>query len=326
MLNKIFSIKYDEADCRTVLTILGIKIKMAGKELKENKFQEFKDAGGKITDAPQADGPLRITQLANYQLMKEVDAYCRKNGLKLWLTFGTLLGAVRHGGFIPWDDDIDVEMTREDYHKLIDLLNAETNLDFYTEMIHTPKDCNIFLKIRHKKIPDIFIDITPIDETGEVLTKTERLKLSNKIKRFRRTMNPQILKYTKTGDETKALEYIKSKAEEFFRFSQKKKIENSDIVWGIDFQHKVNDYLVYSNSTYFPLKEIKFEDSTFYCPNDIDTFLTEMYGNYMSWPKKLYAHHFRFQKDKTLRDYYSDETFEELQKFLNKTEEELNKI
>lgn len=326
MLKNIFSITYDEADCRTVVRFLGLKLKIAGKELKDNKFQDFKDAGGKITEAPQADGPLRITQLANYQLMKEVDAYCRKHGLKLWLTFGTLLGAVRHGGFIPWDDDIDVEMTREDYNKLIQFINADTGLDFYAEMIHTPKDCNIFLKIRHKKIPGIFIDITPIDETGEQLTKKQRLNLSNKIKRFRRTMNAQILKFIKTGDETKALEYIRAKEEELFKFSQKPKIENSDIVWGIDFQHKVNAYLVYSHSTYFPLKEIKFEDSMFYCPNDLDTFLTEMYGNYMAWPRKLYAHHFRFQKDKTLKDYYGEETFEELKKFLNKTEEELINI
>jgi len=326
LLKNIFSITYDEADCRTVVRFLGLKLKIAGKELKDNKFQDFKDAGGKITEAPQADGPLRITQLANYQLMKEADAYCRKHGLKLWLTFGTLLGAVRHGGFIPWDDDIDVEMTREDYNKLIQLINADTGLDFYAEMIHTPKDCNIFLKIRHKKIPGIFIDITPIDETGEQLTKKQRLNLSNKIKRFRRKMNRQILKFTKTGDEAKALEYIRAKEEEFFKFSKKSKIENSDIVWGIDFQHKVNAYLVYSHSTYFPLKEIKFEDSMFYCPNDLDTFLTEMYGNYMNWPRKLYAHHFRFQKDKTLKDYYGDETFEELQKFLNKDAEELSKI
>lgn len=131
MLKDIFSITYDKDDCRTVVRFLGIKIKFAGKELKDNKFQDFKDAGGKITDAPQADGPLRITQLANYQLMKKVDAYCREHDLKLWLTFGTLLGAVRHGGFIPWDDDIDVEMTRADYQKLIELLNADyEKLDF----------------------------------------------------------------------------------------------------------------------------------------------------------------------------------------------------
>ncbi|MCM1010465.1 MAG: LicD family protein [Fusobacterium sp.] len=211
MLKNIFSVTYDEADCRTVVRLLGLKIKMAGKELKDNKFQDFKDAGGKITDAPKADGPLRITQLANYQLLKEVDAYCRKHGLKLWLSFGTLLGAVRHGGFIPWDDDIDVEMLREDYEKLIELINSD-DLDFYTEMVHPPKDTNVFLKIRHKKIAGLFMDIFPVDTLNTQLTEQERLQLSAKIKSYRAKMNKKILQLIKSGETQKLFEYINSKS------------------------------------------------------------------------------------------------------------------
>lgn len=97
-------------------------------------------------------------------------------------------------------------------------------------------------------------------------------------------------------------------------------------MYGMEFHHITHPYVTYPYSTYFPLKEIKFEDTTFYCPNETEHYLTELYGNYMAWPKKLYTHHFRFSKDKTLTDYYGKEQFEELKKFLNRNQEELEKI
>ena len=324
--SKIFSIRFDEVTRRTIITLLGFKIRLAGKALKNNKFQEFKDAGGDISEAPKADGLYRILQLANFEILKKVDKICKDNNLNLWLTFGTLLGAVRHKGFIPWDDDIDVEMPRDDYNKLIEILKADTDSDLHAELVHGKKDVNIFLKIRHKHIPHIFIDITPIDYTNKRLSKKGRLSLSNKIKFFRRLMNLKIRFYIKNNNEKDLLNYINKKSEKFFKFISTQNIENSDVVWGIDFQHKMNAYLVYNYSTYFPLKEIDFEGYTFKCPNDIDTFLTEMYGNYMSWPSKLYAHHSAFSKNQTLRGYFGDNGVEYLTKFINMTEDELGKI
>lgn len=313
MLDKIFSIRYDKDDCRTVISFLGIKIKIAGKELKDNKFQKYKDMGGDITKAPKADGIARIIQLANFQLLKEVDTFCRQHDLKLWLTFGTLLGAVRHGGFIPWDDDIDVEMMREDYDKLTQLLKTTPDLDFYPEFIHSKKDCNIFLKIKHKKIDGIFVDIFPLDELGDTLSDNQRIALSSKMKRFRHSLNNKISKLIKSGKEEELLKFIEDKRKTFLKGHK----ENSDYVWGLDFEHKRHKYLIFPQSTYFPLKKIKFEDTEFYCPNKTEEFLSEVFGDYMSWPSKLYAHHLRFSKDKTLKSYYGEKTYTDLQNFLN---------
>ena len=58
-------------------------------------------------------------------VLDEIDRICKENNLKYSLAYGTLLGAVRHKGYIPWDDDIDICMLREDYEKLIAILKDE---------------------------------------------------------------------------------------------------------------------------------------------------------------------------------------------------------
>ena len=93
----------------------------------------------------------RTLQLAELTILDELDRICKKHGLKYFLTAGTLLGAVRHKGFIPWDDDIDVAMPRDDYERLSKICTDEEELSqgfFYqsekTEKLHT----FFFAKIR----------------------------------------------------------------------------------------------------------------------------------------------------------------------------------
>ncbi|KAA4960354.1 LicD family protein, partial [Bacteroides fragilis] len=63
---------------------------------------------------------LKVIQL---NILKDVDAFCRENNITYYLTYGTLLGAVRHQGYIPWDDDIDIAMPRKDYEKFLSNYN-----------------------------------------------------------------------------------------------------------------------------------------------------------------------------------------------------------
>ncbi|MBQ6522800.1 MAG: LicD family protein, partial [Atopobiaceae bacterium] len=69
-----------------------------------------------------ATGSMRLYQLASAQLLHEFDAICQREGIAYWMVSGTLLGAVRHKGFIPWDDDLDVGMTRQDIDRLSSVL------------------------------------------------------------------------------------------------------------------------------------------------------------------------------------------------------------
>ena len=70
-------------------------------------------------------GPLRKLQLLYVEFLRFFDNICKKHDIDYWIESGTLLGAVRHGGFILWDDDVDVSILREDYIKLIEILPNE---------------------------------------------------------------------------------------------------------------------------------------------------------------------------------------------------------
>ena len=65
---------------------------------------------------------LKELQKIEFDILCEFDEFCQKHGLKYSLAFGSLIGAARHKGFIPWDDDIDVYMMREEYEKFVELI------------------------------------------------------------------------------------------------------------------------------------------------------------------------------------------------------------
>lgn len=120
---------------------------------------------------------LRKLQLSELDILKEFKRLCNTNNLKYFITAGTLLGAVRHRGFIPWDDDIDVVMPRDDFDKLTDICKKQLIDGFYYQDSYTEKNYPyLFAKIRKENTEvyepcleavDIhkgqYIDIFPLD-------------------------------------------------------------------------------------------------------------------------------------------------------------------
>lgn len=121
---------------------------------------------------------LREIQEIELEILKDFKRVCEKNSLSYSLGYGTLLGAIRHQGFIPWDDDIDVYMVRTDYEKLLDIYNKDKGKDEYEiSSYNTEEKLNIpFAKIVDKKTftstpiggdPNVYghlwIDIFPVD-------------------------------------------------------------------------------------------------------------------------------------------------------------------
>lgn len=98
---------------------------------------------------------LRNMQLRMLEMLKYIDRICRENDIKYWLSSGTCLGAVRHGGFIPWDDDVDIEMLEEDYKKLEKILlqmNKENPKYIFQSQKNDPDYINDFGKLRNPNI------------------------------------------------------------------------------------------------------------------------------------------------------------------------------
>lgn len=120
---------------------------------------------------------LRRLQLAELEILKDIDRVCREYDIAYWLDSGTVLGARRHGGFIPWDDDIDLGMPRDDYERFLDVAPAALGNRFRVTCSRSnPRQAALFAKVMLKGtrfVTDeteeagfdqgVFVDIFPYD-------------------------------------------------------------------------------------------------------------------------------------------------------------------
>lgn len=88
----------------------------------------------------------KMTKLQKIELeiLKKIDEVCKKHNIKYWIDSGTLLGAVRHKGFIPWDDDIDIAMLREDYEKFLKVAQKDFGNEYFLQTKNTDKKYPLF--------------------------------------------------------------------------------------------------------------------------------------------------------------------------------------
>lgn len=120
---------------------------------------------------------LRRLQLTELEILKDIDRVCRAHGITYWLDSGTALGAMRHGGFIPWDDDIDVGMPRGDYERFLKVAPEALGARYCLSTPHTnPHQSALFAKVMLKGTrfataetqeagfdQGIFVDVFPYD-------------------------------------------------------------------------------------------------------------------------------------------------------------------
>ena len=287
LLKKIFSIT--DTTYRTEYRIFGVKLSIAKKKYrnirKNNPYYFYKKNNIDITTIPSATGQLRDFQLASLVLLKELDYVCKQNNLKYWLDFGTLLGAVRHKGFIPWDDDIDTSMLRDDYDKIIDAFKSSSrNSDIYAEYTRTGGcTCQYFIKVKHKKCPYIFVDIFPWDYYGKTLSLNEQINETKRMKKIRNKMN-KMSSYDDSNEKIKKL--TEQARKEALIFNTNNSIKKEDLVWGIDFDHHWENWFT-PYKLLEPLIDIEFEGYKFPIMNNPDYILTKIFGNYMSYPPKI---------------------------------------
>ena len=291
VLKNILSLT-DYNETHKIIRMFGVKIKfpkiMYYKEKLTNPYYYYKKNNLDITKLPPATGQIRNIQMANLSLLKELDYVCKQKGLQYWLDFGTLLGSIRHKGFIPWDDDIDVSMMRDDYNQIIDAFNKYSeNPDIYAEFVYIGKSQTI-IKILHKKCPHLFVDIFPYDFSNEILTDDEKIKRTKELYNIRQNLskNKGLTTSEKVICEVKNL---RSKV----RFD--KYIEGSDVQYGLEYFY-TEPVWIHSYDTIFPLKRIEFEGFSALGINKPIEYLNNIFGDYMAYPKKIGFAHNAYKK------------------------------
>lgn len=294
LFNLIFSIK-DYGQTHRLVKIFGIRIKYPKRKFAnlraENPYYYYKKNNIDIKTIPPATGQIRNIQLANLALLKELDYVCKENNLQYWLDGGTLLGAIRHKGFIPWDDDIDVAMLRDDYEKIIDAFKKSSrNPDIFADYVLSARNhAQCIIKVQHKKCPHLFVDIFPWDKYGIRLSKEEQLKKTLYLKTLRADLQKICVpKMSREDALSKISSYMAEKV-----LTNKVIDEKGDYVWGLDFSHQWKNWFTHYE-VLNPLKTIEFEGMEFPCLNNPDAFLSRLYGNYMAYPNKIGTGHSMF--------------------------------
>lgn len=258
---------------------------------------------------------------------------CEKNGLQYYGYAGTCLGAIRHKGIIPWDDDIDVLMPRKDYERLLALRDElfstgfeiiDTRSNYYDQPFAKFSNANTTI-IESKSCPcvmGVYIDVFPLDEVCDINQSRELFfEKTHCFAKYRDTFDDfakhdfmALLKqYHIKGIIMKLFRYLFGKLLSPVYYKQYLKVEK-------EIQQIRGGYWMYYGGFYGFDKElypkcwfgsghkVQFEDFEIIIPNDYEAFLKQMYGDYMTPPPphKRYSHHNRYfvdlEKRRSLED------------------------
>lgn len=238
---------------------------------------------------------LRTLQRKMLSILEIVTGIADKHGIPYWLSGGTLLGAARHKGFIPWDDDVDIELMRKDYKRLLKALKKELPNDLY---LQTPKDKGyrlLFSKVRDRNSivyeedddlnrfteKGVFIDIFPEEKGYKWLKNFVDFFYGRSYRRLKRGRPFYSFKYFYEYTLSLLLYPIGGLLVGVARcicaVSRPQNILHS---YGIGVGS------VHNESYMFPLGKIEFEGKLFSAPKDPDSYLTSQYGDYMTIPPK----------------------------------------
>lgn len=237
---------------------------------------------------------------------------CEENNLRYYLGGGTLLGAVRHKGFIPWDDDIDVMMPRPDFQKLLSLSINNENYNIikpgtagYYYNFAKLVDTRTILEEKGIKVIDglgVYIDIFPLDGMPETPdARKKRFKELNSIrKRINNTclLKPKFhrnpfayLNACRIYNSNKNID-LSSLQKKYLDSALKNSFDDSEFVFAAGGAYGARD--IFPGKWFEKEIELQFENLSVKAFNGYDFYLTQLYGDYMTLPpedKRVTPHH-----------------------------------
>jgi len=244
-------------------------------------------------------------------ILDHIDEFCRKNNITYYLCGGTLLGAIRHKGFIPWDDDIDIMMLREDYERLLKEYPSQddshyklfhySNQEDFTYPYAKMGDTRTSIELSHEYNTGVYVDIFPIDNIPDDEEKRKEIfsRVSSRI---------QSHYYSEQKDEAKknirkylggilhwalvrkliniwrkrALKSIDKRAKDANKYLPS--THKASLTWGY------GEKEIMPNDVYKETVLVDFEGRNFMAPSGWDYYLRSLFGDYMQLPPEDQRH------------------------------------
>ena len=268
--------------------------------------------------------PLSMAQLSILNIFKEIKPFLEKSSRPYYLLGGSLLGAVRHKGFIPWDDDIDIGIVREDYERFLEMVskNLPEHLElrsyrdesdhhyYFSRIVDTRYVLNREGSLVSRK-ENLWVDIFPLDgmPNNWLLRRIHMLRLlwvrfcyhvacfdKVNLKRPNRPLSERIIIAIVKNVHLGGHRDYKKWLVKLDKLLRKYKVQDSN--WIVNFMGQYKFKEMFPKSYYGKGKLYTFEDMQLMGPEDYDKVLSQMYGDYMKEPEDC---------DKNVHDAYFDE-------------------
>lgn len=290
---------FEGRECFTVRDVKHYLTCLYGKAYR--KIGKNKGINKALLDGPEV---LRRVQLVELDILVEIDRICRKHNIKYVLGAGTVLGAVRHKGFIPWDDDIDVFMPIEDYLTFLDIAEKEIDQEkFFLKTQKSDTDNNLafaqlkrngttYMKANREQFdthPGILVDIFPLFNSPKTVLLRQ---CQDMICKFYRTVLWSHMGITSMRRGWTRIFYLctskisnKTAYDLFFKHANKVK-KKTDYLTYFFYNRNYFENPVNHRKNYEDVLEIEFENHLFYVMREWDAYLRYTYSDdYMKYPE-----------------------------------------